>query len=112
MKNKLFVAINVLGLGIALACTIVAYLSWDFNNSFDNNQTNADEIYRIDFVRITNGRPINNGACPHPLAAIIKGSISGIDEVVRYSPTGGNFKIGEELFRTGVSAVDDNLSCF
>ena len=109
MKNKLFVAINVLGLGIALACTIVAYLSWDFNNSFDNNQTNADEIYRIDFVRITNGRPINNGACPHPLAAIIKGSISGIDEVVRYSPTGGNFKIGEELFRTGVSAVDDNF---
>lgn len=109
MKNKLFVTINVLGLGVALACTIVAYLSWDFNNSFDVDQANADEIYRIDFVRTTNGRPMNNGICPQPLATIINGSISGIDEVVRYLPTGGNFKIGDELFRTGVSAVDDNF---
>ena len=109
MKNKLFVAINVVGLGVALACTIVSYLSWDFNNSYDSTQANAEEIYRVDFVRIINGRPINNGSCPQPLAEVIKGSISGIDEVVRYSPTGGNFKIGDELFRTGVSAVDDNF---
>jgi putative ABC transport system permease protein len=109
MKNKLFVTINVLGLGVALACTIVAYLSWDFNNSFDVEQANADEIYRVDFVRITNGRPIKNGSCPNPLAATIKGSITGIDQVVRYVPTGGNFKIGEELFRIGVSAVDANF---
>ena len=109
MKNKLFVAINVIGLGIALACTIVAYLGWDFNDSYDSNQVNADKIYRVDFERITNGRPIKNGACPLPLAAVIRGSISGIEEVIRYSPTGGNFKIGDELFRTGVSAVDDNF---
>ena len=109
MKNKLFVTINVLGLGVALACTIVAYLSWDFNNSFDVNQANANEIYRVDFVRITNGRPIKNGSCPNPLAATIKGSITGIDQVVRYVPTGGNFKIGDELFRIGVSAVDANF---
>jgi putative ABC transport system permease protein len=109
MKNKLFVSINVLGLGIALACTIVAYLGWDFNDSYDSNQANADEIYRVDFVRITNGSLRKNGICPEPLAAIIKGSISGIDEVIRYSPSGGNFKIGDELFRTGVSAVDENF---
>ncbi|RLD23617.1 MAG: hypothetical protein DRI71_04915 [Bacteroidetes bacterium] len=109
MKNKLFVAINVLGLGIALACTIIAYLSWDFNNSYDVQHENAEEIYRVNFIRITNGSPIKNGSCPSPLAATIKGSISGIDEVIRFSPTGGNFKIGDELFRIGVSAVDDNF---
>ena len=72
MKNKLFVAINVVGLGVALACTIVSYLSWDFNNSYDSTQVNAEKIYRVDFVRITNGRPINNGSCPHPLAGKLK----------------------------------------
>ena len=109
MKNKLFVTINVLGLGIALACTIVAYLSWDFNESYDIQHVNADKIHRIEFVRITNGSPRLNGNCPQPLAQTIKGSISGVDEVIRYVPTGGNFKIGDELFRIGVSAVDDNF---
>lgn len=109
MKNKLFVVINVLGLGIALSCTIIAYLSWDFNVNYDVQHVNADKIYRINFVRITNGEPIKNGDCPLPLAKTIEGSMSGIDEVIRYSPTGGNFKIGDELFRAGVAAVDDNF---
>ncbi|MEN8248189.1 MAG: FtsX-like permease family protein [Bacteroidota bacterium] len=109
MKNKLFVFINVIGLGIALACTIIAYLSWDFNVKYDVQHVNADKIYRINFVRITNGEPVKNGDCPQPLAKTIEGSMSGIDEIIRYSPTGGNFKIEEELFRTGVAAVDDNF---
>lgn len=109
MKNKLFVTINVLGLGVALACTIVAYLSWDFNNTYDVQHVNAKKIYRINFIRTTNGRPQKNGSCPTPLAKSIDGSISGIDEVIRYSPTGGNFKINDELFRISVSAVDVNF---
>jgi ABC-type antimicrobial peptide transport system permease subunit len=43
------------------------------------------------------------------LGAAINGSISQIDEVVRYYPVGGNFKIGDDLFRTWVSAVDPNF---
>lgn len=109
MKNKVFVLINVLGLGIALACTIIAYLSWDFNSTYDVQHVNADKIYRVNYVRITNGQPVKNGNCPEPLANTIKGSISGVDEVIRYYPTGGNFKIGDELFQTGVSAVEDNF---
>jgi putative ABC transport system permease protein len=109
IKNKLFVAINVLGLGVALACVIVSYLSWDFNNTYDVQHVNADKIYRINFIRTTNGSPIKNGCSPSPLAKIIDGSISGIDAVVRYSPTGGNFKIKDDLFSVEVSAVDDNF---
>jgi len=44
MKNKLFVFINVLGLGIALACCIVAYLNWDYNIKFDTQHEFADKI--------------------------------------------------------------------
>lgn len=109
MKNKLFVAINILGLGIALACTIVAYLSWDFNNTYDVQHVNASKIYRINFVRTTNGFPRKNGISPEPLAKAIEGSISGIDEVVRFIPVGGNFKVGDDLFRTRLSTVDDNF---
>lgn len=106
MKNKLFVFINVFGLGIALACCIVAYLNWDYNVKFDTYHENSDKIYRINFVRITNGNPIKNGSCPLPLGHTIRESISQIDKVIRYYPADGNFKVGDELFNTWVSAVD------
>ena len=56
MKNRVFVFINIIGLGIALACCIVAFLNWDYNTKFDTYHVNTDNVYRINFIRITNGR--------------------------------------------------------
>lgn len=106
MKNKLFTFINVFGLGVALACCIVAYLNWDYNVKFDTYHENADKIYRVNFVRITNGQPIKNGSCPLGLGNTIRESISQIDKVIRYYPANGSFKVGDELFSTSVGAVD------
>ena len=106
MKNKLFVFINVLGLGIAIAICITAYLSWDYNAKFDTYHADAENVYRVNFTRITNGRPIKNGSCPLPLGAQISTSLPNVDKVVRYMPFGGNFRIGNELFQTWCTAVD------
>jgi len=106
LKNKLFTIINVFGLGIALSCCIVAYLNWDYNVKFDTYHENAPEIYRVNFVRITNGNPINNGSCPAPLGHTIKESIAQIGDVLRYAPVNGDFKIKDDLFSTSVAAVD------
>lgn len=105
-KNRLFAFINIFGLGIALACCIVAYLNWDYNVKFDTYHKNAHKIYRINFVRITNGQPIKNGTSPLPIGHTIRESISQIDEVVRHFPVDGNFKVGDDLFNTWVAAVD------
>lgn len=105
-KNKLFAFINVFGLGIALACCIVAYLNWDYNVKFDTYHENAERIYRVNFVRITNGQPIKNGSCPMPLGQTIMESIGQVDKVMRYSPVNGDFKVGDDLFSTSVGAVD------
>ena len=106
LKNKLFAFINVFGLGVALACCIVAYLNWDYNVKFDTYHENSAKIFRINYVRITNGNPIKNGNCPMPLGHTIRESISQIDHVIRYYPANGSFKVGDELFNTWVSAVD------
>ena len=105
-KNKLFAFINVLGLGIALACCIVAYLNWDYNVKFDTYHKNSGIIYRVNFVRITNGQPIKNGSSPLPIGQTIRESIGQVDKVIRYYPVGGNFKVGDELFSSSVGAVD------
>ena len=37
LRYKLFLFINVLGLGVAIACCVVAFLNIDFNNNFDRH---------------------------------------------------------------------------
>ena len=70
LKHKLFVFINVTGLGIALVCCIVAFLNWDYNAKFDTYHEKSEQVYRVNFTRITNGRPIKNGTCPLPLGNV------------------------------------------
>ncbi len=106
MKNRVFVFINVLGLGTALACCIVAFLNWDYNTKYDAYHEGTDDIYRVNFIRITNGIPRKNGISPLPIGNQIRNSISQVDKVIRYYPTGGNFKVNNEVFRTGLTAVD------
>ena len=48
-KRVLFVFINILGMGFAVALCIVAYLNWEFRNNWDKDQTNSKEIYRVQF---------------------------------------------------------------
>lgn len=105
-KNKFFVISNVIGLGLALACCIIAYLNWDYNESFDSQHVNAEEIYRVNFVRITNGRPIKNGSSPFPIREVINNNLPQVDQSTRYYPTGGNLKLNDKLFQSSISAVD------
>ncbi len=111
-KNLGFVAVNVLGLGTALSCCIVAFLNWNFNQNFDSNHKQADEIYRIAYVRITNGEPIKNGNSPLPLGSIVRQNIEKVDQVARLYPTGGNFKFDQNIFRSSLAGVDPEFFQF
>ena len=51
MKNKLYIFINIFGMGIAIACCIIGYFNYDFNASFDQHHKKASEIYRVGSVR-------------------------------------------------------------
>ncbi len=106
LKNKLFLSINIVGMAIAIACCIVAYFNWDFNVSFDSHHVNAASIYRVNSVREFQGRQTSYGYVPIALGNAIRQNVSEVDAVVRYSPGGGNFRIGDELFQTNVTNVD------
>ena len=56
MKNKLFIFINVFGIAIAIACCIVAYLNWKYNEDWDKDHKNAHLIYRVQFWHDFQGR--------------------------------------------------------
>ncbi len=105
-KNKLFIFINVFGIGIALACCIVAYINWEFNKNWDKIHVNADKIYRVQFWYEFQGNRDRYGMAPMPLGNYVKENFKDVSKVVRFIPSGSNFRIGDELFNTGVGYAD------
>lgn len=106
LKNKLFLSINVIGLAVAIACCIVAWFNYDVNVTFDQHHANAGTIYRVNSIREFQGVRTEYGYCPIALGNAVRNNISDVDKVVRYSPNGGNFRVGDDLFQTNVTNVD------
>lgn len=106
LKNKLFILINVFGMGIAIACCIVAFFNYDFNESFDSQHANAATIYRVNSVREFQHEQTSYGYAPIALGNIIKQNVSDVKQVVRFSPGDGNFRIGTELFASNLTYID------
>lgn len=108
-KNKIFVLINVLGLGAAMACCIVAYLNYDFSRNFDADQAHVDDIYRMDIRRVLDSRPQLYGFSPIPAGPAAAANIGSISEVVRVMPSGANFRIGDDSFSESIIYADPRI---
>jgi putative ABC transport system permease protein len=105
-KNKLFIFINVFGMGIAVACCVVAYVNWEFASQWDAKHTNADKIYRVQFNREFQGRNERYGTAPTPLGNFVKQNFKDVSKVVRYHVAYSDIRIGEEVFGTGMIFAD------
>jgi putative ABC transport system permease protein len=105
-KNKLFIFINVFGMGIAIACCIVAYVNWEYAAKWDKTQLNGKQIYRVQFNREFQGKSDRFGTAPMALANYIKQNFSEVSKVVRYQTAYSDMRIGEEVFGTQMIFAD------
>lgn len=101
--------INVLGMGVALACCIIAYLNYSYNKNYDAQHENAEKIYRVNFIRDFKGAITENGITPMPIGNLIRDKISGVEKSIRVTPSGGNFRIKDDLFNTRIYYVDNGF---
>jgi putative ABC transport system permease protein len=109
MKNKLYLFINVFGMAISIACCIVAYYNWDFNQNFDGHHAQAESIYRVSSIREFQNDRTKFGIVPIPLGGMVKQNIPDVEEVVRYSTGYADVRIKEEVFGQVVSYVDPSF---
>lgn len=109
LKNKLFIFINVFGMGVAIACCVVAYVNWDFANSWDSSQLNAQKIYRVQFWREFQGNRERYGMAPMPLGNFIKQNFNNVDKVVRYQSSYSDVRVGDEIFGTDFAFADSGF---
>jgi putative ABC transport system permease protein len=80
-KNKVYTAINIIGLSVGLAVCLLIVLYVKDELSYDRYIAQVDNIYRIDADISFNGTQFNAIHCPAPLAPTL---IKDFPEIVQY----------------------------
>lgn len=71
-KQKLYSAINILGLAIGMAICILVYLYVQEELSYDRWQTDADDVYRVTGLFIDAGMEEELAVTPYPIAQTVR----------------------------------------
>jgi putative ABC transport system permease protein len=107
-KNRTFVIINIIGMGLSLACCVVAYLNYDFAVSFDRNHEHISKIYKIHSNKEVQGDKIPHGITPLALAPSLEGESSAIKMVSRYTGGGLIMQKGDNVLMKNFAFVDED----
>ena len=81
-RNKSYTFINMMGLSLGIASAIIIFLIVDFQLSFNQDNKNADNIYRIvtDF-HYSDGSLGHSGGAPLPMGAALRNDYSFLANV-------------------------------
>ena len=109
MRNKVYVLINTLGMGIAMACCMTAYLLIAYNIEFDD-YFNDDQIQNtvkvVHHTETSNGDQDKDLVIPIVMAPQVMHEISGIEDFTRFCNEGGAISYGEHAFRENIRFAD------
>src|ERR1041385_1135478 len=108
-KNKFYLLINVLGMGIAIACAMTAYLLVAYNIEFDGtvNKERVKNIVKVVHDRKnSDGDPYRQLIAPATLAPVAAGELAGIKQYTRFCSTGGYLNRGDKGFHETVFFPD------
>jgi len=111
-KNKSYVVINTLGLGIALACCITAYLLLAFNIEFDSFYKADDvaNIFRIHaHKKEKSGKIHQTVTAPMAMMPMAAPEIASIKRYTRYIIGSGYMRNGDNAFAERISYADSTF---
>ena len=111
-QNKLYVTINLLGLGFALACCMLSYVNYDYRASFDNNHLNTQDIYRINSVKNIGNASQPWGIVPVALGEYLSKDIEGRGRMARLFSEQVVVKNKLDIFNERVHFADKNFFDF
>jgi putative ABC transport system permease protein len=105
LKNKGFSFINIFGLAIGIACSLLIFLFVQDETSYDKFHKDASRIHRVvkDFINDDGGR-IPDATTPAALAPAMQREIPEVERITRVFPTWG----GTWLVKYGNKKITEN----
>src|SRR5262245_55581199 len=83
-RGKAFSLLNILGLAVGIAASILIFLVIRYETGYDADQSRNDRIYRVvtDMSNRSNGEVIERrGTAPARLSEVIHQDVSGLEKV-------------------------------
>ncbi len=113
LRNKLFSAINIVGLSIGLAAFILIMLFVKNEFSWDSHWSRAEDIYRLENTYIRENQPDRPSPnAVDPLKDIFFGTFREVEDITRYIPAGLTVRYEENLFSEQAMIADHNFLDF
>lgn len=106
-RNKGYVSINIVGLGIALACSMIAFVNYQAGKNADNFHENYDKIFRVITHRVGHTGPTVDIATPIVPKAVE--AISGVEAGVRFHQNWVTIQNDETVFGEKLVLVDPSF---
>jgi putative ABC transport system permease protein len=110
LRNKLYSMVNIVGLAIAIACFLMIAMWVNNELSYDKHFKNADRIYRIENILITDNVPKTMAAADPRLADHIREKYPEVEAITRFlnTPTLINYN-GKSEFDENAIYADTNF---
>ncbi|MGE0079012.1 MAG: ABC transporter permease [Bacteroidales bacterium] len=100
LLNKIaFTVLNVLGLAIGIAPSVLIFHYINYEKSYDSFQNNSDNLYRLTYGRLSaNGENVEfASACP-AIGPLLKEYFPEVKRIARMAVREGTFSFGENKF--------------
>lgn len=114
LRHKLYSAINIGGLAIGIAASLLIFLFVQDEMGYDSSVPEADRTYRLEVAMITPDRPPELGAAAQgALAPVLAEKSPLIEDATRLiSPQVSAVQIGENLYSQDINYADPNFLNF
>ena len=83
-KYKVFSAINILGLAVGLACSLLILMYVQYELSYDRYHEKEDRIYRTTLQGTIAGNVLSAPIGPYPMAAALRNEFPEVETAARF----------------------------
>ncbi|MBR9999675.1 MAG: ABC transporter permease, partial [Cyclobacteriaceae bacterium] len=109
-KNKIYVLINITGLGVAIAFGLTIFMLYAFNYEFDDYYENTADLVRVNELKTDAGGVTKRyDYAPIPMGPRMADEVSGIESQTRFISSGENVVYEDLVFNQNVAYVDPNF---
>ena len=108
-RNLSYTIINVLGLGLAIACCIVAFLINELDFEFDKSQENTENIYRVNSRRQLEGNTQLWALAPLPLGPAAQNEFASVQDMTRLIGGGAFVRYEDKVFSEYIRYADSSF---
>ena len=108
-RQKFYSAINILGLAVGMACSILILLYVQDELSYDCYHKNADRIYRVVREQDFGGRVTHSAISPPAMAALLPDEFPEVEGAVRLIAGRTLMSHGEKHFEQNFYSADPNV---